>query len=82
MSSKPKTRTGLASSCPVAAFAAKPVVVYCASGYRSSLAASLLQASGFREVQNVSGGYAAWTSAAFPVVKAADTHRKASDTER
>jgi hydroxyacylglutathione hydrolase len=60
----------------------KPVVVYCASGYRSSLAASLLQASGFREVLNVSGGYAAWTSAAFPIVKAADTNRKASDTER
>ena len=60
----------------------KPVVVYCASGYRSSLAASLLQASGFRKVQNVPGSYAAWTAAAFPVVKPANTNRKASDTER
>jgi hydroxyacylglutathione hydrolase len=60
----------------------KPVVVYCASGYRSSLAASLLQASGFRDVQNVPGSYAAWTAAAFPVVKPAKTNRKASDTER
>jgi hydroxyacylglutathione hydrolase len=60
----------------------KPVVVYCASGYRSSLAASLLQASGFSKVQNVPGSYAAWTAAAFPVVKPANTRRKASDTER
>jgi hydroxyacylglutathione hydrolase len=60
----------------------KPVVVYCASGYRSSLAASLFQARGFRNVQNVPGGYTAWTAAAFPVVKPANTNRKASDTER
>jgi hydroxyacylglutathione hydrolase len=60
----------------------KPVVVYCASGYRSSLAASLLQASGFRAVHNVPGGYAAWTAAGFPIVKPASTNRKASDTER
>ena len=60
----------------------KPVVVYCASGYRSSLAASLLQASGFRNVQNVPGSYGAWTAAKFPVVKPASTNRKASDTER
>jgi hydroxyacylglutathione hydrolase len=60
----------------------KPVVVYCATGYRSSLAASLLQAHGFRKVQNVPGGYAAWTAAGFPVVKPANANRKASDTER
>jgi rhodanese-related sulfurtransferase len=35
----------------------KPVVVYCASGYRSSLAATLLQAIGFKRVQNVPGSY-------------------------
>jgi hydroxyacylglutathione hydrolase len=60
----------------------KPVVVYCASGYRSSLAASLLQASGFRNVRNVPGSYTAWTAADYPVVKPANTNRKASDTER
>jgi hydroxyacylglutathione hydrolase len=60
----------------------KPVVVYCASGYRSSLAANLLQASGFPQVQNVPGGFAAWTAAAFPVAKPANTNRKASDTKR
>jgi hydroxyacylglutathione hydrolase len=60
----------------------KPVVVYCASGYRSSLAASLLQASGFRRVHNVPGGYAAWTAAGLPIINPANTNRKASDTER
>jgi hydroxyacylglutathione hydrolase len=60
----------------------KPTVVYCASGYRSSLAASLLQANGFRSVRNVPGGFAAWTAAEFPVVKPANANRKASDTER
>jgi hydroxyacylglutathione hydrolase len=60
----------------------KPVVVYCASGYRSSLAASLLQASGFRTVHNVPGGHTAWTAAGLSIIKPANTNRKASDTER
>jgi hydroxyacylglutathione hydrolase len=60
----------------------KPVAVYCATGYRSGLAASLLQANGFKYVQNVPGSYTAWTAANFPVVKLADANRKASDTER
>jgi hydroxyacylglutathione hydrolase len=58
----------------------RPVVVYCASGYRSSLAASLLQASGLRNVRNVQGGYAAWTAAEFPVVIPVPTDRKACGT--
>jgi hydroxyacylglutathione hydrolase len=60
----------------------RPVVVFCASGYRSSLAASLLQASGFRSVRNIPGGFTAWTAAEFPIVKSAESNRKASDTER
>jgi hydroxyacylglutathione hydrolase len=60
----------------------RPVAVYCASGYRSSLAASLLQANGFRKVQNVAGGYAAWTASELPHIKPEDANRKASDTKR
>lgn len=37
-----------------------PTVVYCAGGYRSSIAASLLRARGFVDVSDVLGGYAAW----------------------
>jgi rhodanese-related sulfurtransferase len=37
-----------------------PVVTYCASGYRSLVAASLLRASGFHAVADLLGGYNAW----------------------
>jgi hydroxyacylglutathione hydrolase len=59
----------------------KPVVVYCASGYRSSLAASILQAGGITAA-NVPGGYQAWAAAGFPTLEPPDAGKKASDTER
>ena len=40
-----------------------PVVAYCASGYRSLVAASLLRASGFYYVADLLGGYEAWQDA-------------------
>lgn len=43
-----------------------PVVVYCASGYRSMVAASVLQASGFDDVSDVLGGFGAWRTAGLP----------------
>ena len=36
-----------------------PIVVYCAGGYRSSIAASVLRANGFRDVSDVLGGFEA-----------------------
>ncbi len=42
---------------------AKPTVVYCAGGYRSSVAASLLRQRGFADVSDILGGYAAWDDA-------------------
>jgi hydroxyacylglutathione hydrolase len=60
----------------------KPVVVYCASGYRSSLAASILQAGGFTAATNVPGGYQAWTAAGLSTVKPSANGKKASDTVR
>jgi len=42
----------------------RPVVTYCAGGYRSSIAASLLRASGFTDVSDLIGGYQAWRAAA------------------
>lgn len=38
----------------------RPTVVYCAGGYRSSMAASLLRKNGFDDVSDVLGGYNAW----------------------
>ena len=37
-----------------------PTVVYCAGGYRSSVAASYLRAKGFTDVSDLIGGYGAW----------------------
>ena len=44
------------------------VVVYCASGYRSAIAASLLQREGVTGVANLVGGFGAWSAAQLPTV--------------
>ncbi len=41
----------------------RPTVVYCAGGYRSSMAASLLRKNGFDDVSDLLGGYNAWDEA-------------------
>ncbi len=46
---------------------AAAVVVYCASGYRSAVAASVLRAAGFADVSDLLGGYGAWEAAGLPV---------------
>jgi hydroxyacylglutathione hydrolase len=40
-----------------------PVAAYCAGGYRSSIAASLLRARGFADVSDLIGGYQGWAAA-------------------
>lgn len=45
----------------------RPLLVYCAGGYRSSIAASLLQREGFGDVTEIAGGIAAWEAAKLPV---------------
>ncbi len=40
---------------------ATPTVVFCAGGYRSSVAASLLRQQGFTDVSDILGGYGAWS---------------------
>jgi hydroxyacylglutathione hydrolase len=45
-----------------------PTIVYCAGGYRSAVAASLLRAKGFRQVADILGGYDAWHAAGLPTV--------------
>lgn len=39
-----------------------PTVVYCAGGYRSAIAASLLRSRGFADVSDLIGGYSAWAA--------------------
>jgi rhodanese-related sulfurtransferase len=45
----------------------RPIVVYCAGGYRSSAAASLLRAHGFERVADILGGFEAWRAAGLPI---------------
>lgn len=45
---------------------AVPIAVYCDSGYRASIAASLLQARGF-DAGNVAGSWQAWQARGLPV---------------
>ena len=45
----------------------RPLLVYCAGGYRSSIAASLLQRSGFDPVGEIAGGIVGWEAANLPV---------------
>jgi hydroxyacylglutathione hydrolase len=45
----------------------RPWAVICATGYRSTVAASLLRRAGVREVANVLGGMGAWEAAGLPI---------------
>jgi hydroxyacylglutathione hydrolase len=38
---------------------------YCASGFRASIASSLLEANGINDVRNVPGSWKAWTAAGY-----------------
>jgi rhodanese-related sulfurtransferase len=44
-----------------------PLLVYCAGGYRSSIAASMLQNRGLSLISEIAGGLAGWEAAELPV---------------
>ena len=45
----------------------RPLAVICGSGYRSTVAASVLRRNGYTEVMNVLGGTTAWREAGLPL---------------
>jgi len=47
----------------------KYIVVYCDTGNRASIAASVLKTNGYKEVANVLGSIRAWKAAGYPLVK-------------
>ena len=51
----------------------RPLLVYCAGGYRSSIGASLLQQNGFTQVSEIAGGIAAWEAAQLSVDRTQDS---------
>jgi hydroxyacylglutathione hydrolase len=46
----------------------KPIAVICATGYRSTVAASVLERASIAPIVNITGGMAAWLHAGLPVV--------------
>ena len=46
-----------------------PIVVYCGSGHRSTIAMSILWAYGFSDVHSLKGGFGGWVEAGYPVVE-------------
>lgn len=49
----------------------RQVVLYCATGGRSAMAAAVLQMMGFTNVVSLVGGYGGWEQAGMPVVREA-----------
>lgn len=45
-----------------------PIVVYCATGYRSGEAMAFMNAKGFKEVYHLKGGIIAWQRKGLPLV--------------
>ena len=72
-------RIGGAENHPLSQFPESPpavergrsAVAYCSTGYRSAIAASLIQRDGLGEVSDLVGGLAAWQSAKLPITLAA-----------
>lgn len=48
----------------------RPIALVCGTGYRSTVASSVLERAGFDEVVNVTGGMAAWRQAGLAIEKA------------
>jgi hydroxyacylglutathione hydrolase len=49
----------------------KPIAVTCSVGNRSSIASSILERKGYRNIINVLGGMTAWSNLGYPTTKEA-----------
>ncbi len=47
----------------------KPVAVYCKTGHRAGISASILLRAGYTKVYNIPGSITAWVAAGFPITK-------------
>jgi rhodanese-related sulfurtransferase len=55
----------------------QPMVLFCAAGWRSALAAKVLAEMGFDDVSHIDGGFTAWKAAGAPVAEKAPPKPKA-----
>jgi rhodanese-related sulfurtransferase len=46
-----------------------PIVVYCGSGHRSTMAMTILWEYGYEDVRSLKGGFGGWAEAGYPVVE-------------
>ncbi len=47
----------------------REIILYCGGGFRSALAADVLQQMGYEKVSSMDGGWRAWTEAGLPTQK-------------
>jgi hydroxyacylglutathione hydrolase len=52
-----------------------PIVTVCSSGYRSTLAASILKQIGYENVGHLAGGFSGWAESDYDVEKGAPKHK-------
>lgn len=60
----------------------QPIAVICGTGYRSSVAASLMERAGFTRLANVIGGMDAWNAAGLPVTTQETLERSTTEIAR
>jgi len=58
----------------------KRIVVHCDVGYKGSIAASILQKHGFRNVTNLLGGTTGWEAANYPLVREEEEEKRVLPT--
>ena len=46
-----------------------PIVVYCGSGHRSTIAMTIFWSYGYTDVHSLKGGFGDWTKAGYPVAE-------------
>jgi rhodanese-related sulfurtransferase len=54
----------------------KPVLVYCAGGFRSRKAVGILKAQGFSNIQHLHRGFHSWRLAGMPVTRESSSHAR------
>jgi rhodanese-related sulfurtransferase len=59
----------------------RPVILVCAHGYSSSLAAATLRDLGFASVADVIGGFEAWAADGLPVAREGDSRPRSHRTD-
>ncbi len=60
----------------------RPVIIYCAGGIRSALAAQTLKEMGYDDVSSMLGGYDDWAEAQYPVEQQAESREQLQALEK